>query len=651
MLGIIIDIETYCPLPLKNFRTHKGVGLYKYAEHPDTRVMCSSVVIFNSKFEIIRQECKPGLPDPSFFEGLDLSKHILIAHNANFERVMLRDWTDKIFKGKDNWFCTSSYAAQMGLPRKLGTVSLLLDLAQKKDIEKGDRVVGRLKEVAATKETSAHILCDLEYMRELIEYCLQDTLTTFELFKTLLAIQPFPKIEQKIYKLDQKINDRGFLIDYDTTLYIRDLVTNYNEKLNEQIQEMSEGKIKRISQYKILGELLENEGVKLPNFQKTTIDAALKQDDLTKRAFKLLSLKACGVQTSVKKYDALIRYACSDHRLRGLYIYYGAHTGRWSGVGPQPQNFPKLATKEGKPFTLTQFLEEAKRPEFNINFLNDAGSVSRYMLIPKKGKLLHVVDYANIEPRLLFWLTNCQQGLDDLKSDIYLKMASDIYGEPVTNKSDPRRFVGKVAVIAFGYGLQAKTFCSTCEDEYGLKGITLKFAEKMVQTYAKRFPEVKQAWYGTLKAAITALHNNTIEYGKMGFTLEKDYLCFHLPSGSTIRYFKPLYDFSPTSAKEWKQLTYIFKYGNRVSTHGGKIIENAIQRLARDVFAQGLLNLDKAGFNIVLHTHDEIVCEESTNRIEEMKHIMLQMPDWLRLPNGEPFVIPNEGGVCERYNK
>lgn len=706
MIGVVLDVETYSPLPLAQYKGEKGVGAYRYSEPEEAAVLCSSCLMFNSKLEIMRTETRLGTPSPSFFEGVDLNNLVLIAHNANFERRVLRYWSEIMLNENVQWYCTASHASSLGIGRSLEMACSQLNLATQKDTDRASKLLIRLKEVPRTKERFIDILNDTQYMADLMIYCQHDTEATYNLFLALNKISPWPKWERHLYKIDQKINDRGFLIDIPTVDKICKMVTNYKDELNGEIARLTDGRSLKITEYKVLGELLEKEGVHLPNFQKSTIDEALKQDGLTQKAYALLSLKGASTKGAVTKYEAMLRYACKDNRVRGVFMYYGAHTGRWSGKGVQPHNFPKLKMKAGTRFSLERFMEAAKSPEFNPNFLEEAGSILRYMIIPEKGKLLHVVDYANIEPRLVFWLTDCQQGIEDLKGDIYLAMASEIFGEPVTTKSDPRRDLGKAAIISFNYGQKAKGFMSTCEDKFGITDMTMELAEKMVKAYSNRYHQVINSGYMYLKAASeVTTHDTHLKIGKIEFYKENNFLCMKLPSGSIIRYFKPIFDFSQSAFEkiiftlseraidkmrkeyseevlndilkmraqkgDWRtglaiqegkcsfhdlkkrayRLSYQSNYGNRTETHGGKIIENAIQRLARDVFANGLVTLDECDFNIVLHVHDEIVCEESTNRLEDMKRLMLRMPDWLRLANEEPYIIPNEGSVCERYEK
>lgn len=85
-----------------------------------------------------------------------------------------------------------------------------------------------------------------------------------------------------------------------------------------------------------------------------------------------------------------------------------------------------------------------------------------------------------------------------------------------------------------------------------------------------------------------------------------------------------------------------------LETYGGKLAENVTQAVARDLLAWSMRELEKAGYTIVMHVHDEVVLEmpEGLGSLEEACAIMGRTPSW-----AEGLPLEADGYECEFYRK
>lgn len=649
--GVCIDTEFYSQELLAKHRNRMGCGVYSYAKHPTTKLLCINALTFNNNFEK-EEQFNLSIEDGYLTkDSKDLitnwinKNFLFVAHNANFERTTLGEQLPLL--KTISWYCTASHAAYAGLPMSLGKCSLLLNLIEKKDIELGEKLINRLKEIPFSNESYKNIYNDKAYMRELNYYCSKDVSSTFELLIYLILNFPWPKIERNIYKLDQEINDRGFKIDYDRVLTYYTYCDLYKIRLNREMNKLTQGRITKVSSRKSLSEILTKNNIYVSDFKKKTIDKKL-QEPLPALIEKLLLLKSSSTKTSYNKLESMLSHVDkNDYRIRGQYLYYGAHTGRWTSRGVQSQNLSKLIKKNNKLFLIQDFEKDIQKSFYSHHFLEEIAGQIRQLIIADKNKTLHIVDYSSIEPRLLFWFCESKQALLDLQEDIYLKMASDIYQEEILDKKDKRRHIGKTTILGLGYKMSLNKFINYLKS-YNIKDIDEEFARIIIEKYKNRYPEVPLLWKELEYCAKTSTRLQiTTKYKGLSYAYHKDVLLTKLPSNTILHYRHPLLykEIGYTNPN----LLFTNNYGNKSRLHGGILTENLIQRLARDVFCDGLLRLKENGFNIIMHTHDEIICEESDDRLEEMCNILRTPPSWLH--SKTPVSIEVEGHLCDRYIK
>jgi DNA polymerase len=391
----------------------------------------------------------------------------------------------------------------------------------------------------------------------------------------------------------------------------------------------------------------------LPNMKKPAVRRALRDGSTPPHVREALELYQRLARSSPAKLRAMQLRASPDGRCRGMLVYYGAAaTGRWSGAGVQPQNFPR-GLGEGT----EQAFEALASGALELLYDDPVGTIADMLRGFFIGPLL-VGDYAQIEARMLAWRAG---QLDLVKvfadhGDPYSMMASRIYGRPINKHStDPAlpdgftpRFLGKQVVLGCGYGMGPEKFRRMLSDIYDLD-ITAELAERAVATYRvsngrilaywKRLESAARYVLGTKKAVQVDAQTG------MGLTRVGgiEYLFIHLPSGRKLYYCEP--ELSDDGIRYWGRNIYTGGKWERIGTYGGKLAENVTQALSRDIMASAMIRLDAAGFELLLTIHDEIVAKDN-GLLPAFKEIMLTPPEWAK---GLPLDV--ETFQAQRYRK
>lgn len=376
---------------------------------------------------------------------------------------------------------------------------------------------------------------------------------------------------------------------------------------------------------------------------------------LTKEAREVLGLRLDAAKSSVKKFAAILEGVSPDGRLRNQFKYYGAHTGRWSGRGAQPQNLPRAETNERD---LENLIRQGMLPT-----LDTLSTCIRPMIKAGPGKKLVVADLSAIENRVLGWLSGCDAMLDIYKQglDPYKVFATLLPGGlAYENVTKALRQVCKPAVLGCGYGLGAgmERRLHTGQVVYtglrayaGNMGITLTADESrtMVQTFRKTYYEVTDYWGylgDAFYAAVKTHSRQQVGVVFVGYAGEAVYI--ELPSGRRMHYLNP---------KAWKgsKGTELRFEGLRqgqwcqVSTWGGSLTENVVQAVARDVLVEGMLRAEADNLNIIGHCHDEIILEVAEDYPLAAKKLELYMSSEISWAPGLPLAA--EGWEGQRYAK
>lgn len=615
---LFLDFETRSQADLKK------VGAHRYAMHPSTEVISVSYCSLD------------GPVHHSFVHGdLDFGRDdVLVAHNASFEREVLHR---VLGRHHERWCDTMALAAQLSLPLSLERLSEFFGL--KKDMA-GHKAMKKLSRPRPKSRENPHRDKFWEYEEKpddwdmMAEYNENDVYIMRECYKRML---PLTRQEQRIWELTERMNARGVLIDMPGVLKAQALVERESKLLAAEF-ELLAGCSPRAS--KAVADVLG-----LPDAKADTIKKAVATNGDPWRA-RLLELRQLLAKSSVAKLAGFCDRVDDDSRLRGSLVYAGAQrTGRWAGRGVQLQNIPRGAGKA------TEDLFEL----LHADALDVVESPLRIIPEMLRGFLLGpylVGDYAQIEARVTAWLAGDVEMLEEFASggDPYVLMAAQIYRARRENVTKDQRFVGKQAVLGCGYGMGAAKFHATCL-KVGNVDIPLPECQRIVEMYRFNRPRVKQLWYDTEAHFRNALegHPNSMYQGvRVGGV---PYIRGKLPSGRYLYYARPTmaWETDPRSGRNhlvlryWGQNTYTRKW-EAVKTYGGKLVENRVQAISRDIMAHSMLRLDSNDYTVLLTVHDEIVSADGD--LEKFGKLMQEPPPWA---SGLPVGV--ETFRCERYRK
>jgi len=650
MSTLYIDFETTSTVDLKK------VGAWMYSRHPSTDVLCMAYAEEGDEVHITPHK---RIPEMTAFEVILRRALKVEAHNAFFERAI---WTNIMVARygwpeipEDKWRCSAALAASKGLPRKLEYVAQVLKLKNQKD-PRGQKLI--LK----TNGIKRKVLDGNEF-KDLCDYCKRDVEVERELSQRLGSLSPQ---ELKVWQLDQKINLRGIYFDRKCVESAMGLVGEFANGLKSDVASITKGEITSTNQVAKTIEWLGKKGVKVKDLTKDSVSKALARgDSLDPDAKMVLSIRAQLAKNSVKKLEAMQNVADSDDRIRDCFMYHGASTGRWTGKLVQLQNLPRGTINDLD--TCFDLINAGDLELFKACYPDVMGAVSscvRGMLTAKPGHTLIAADYNAIETRVLFWLAGEERGLQKFRdgTDLYKDMASDIYKVSNDAVTKLQRQVGKTAILGLGYQMGAEKFFDTC----ALNGIDLskQLAEGVIITYRSKYDSVVRFWYAMEDNARKAFKNPGKGYkvGRLTWIYDQvqNILGLRLPSGRHLHYWWPSIESVTRMNKDGVEYTKdalcfwsvdsTTKKWAKESTYGGKLVENAVQAVARDLLAEAMLNLNRHEHDIVLHAHDEVVIECAEEHRDVNEHFltieMESLPNW-----AEGLPIKAETWVSKRYKK
>lgn len=437
---VSIDFETRSAVDLRK------TGVYIYADDPSTDVWCMAYAFGDEEVKV----WTPGDAIDTRLEDYIAKGGKLRAWNANFERVI---W-HKIMVARYNWprtktaqwFCTMAQASAMGLPRALGQAADVLKVEQQKD-KTGQGLMMRMARPRKTNDDGTHVWWDTpDKVRALIDYCKQDVRTEIAVAERLVEMDDQ---ERQVFLLDQRVNDRGVMLDRDLLQRVRVLADTSKEEIDAEIARLTKGQVTGATKGVDLVKWLNKYNVATKSVDKQNVARMLAQPGLHPVIRNVLTLRQDGAKSSTAKLDSMELCAGADDRMRGLLVYHGAATGRWSGKLVQPQNFPRPAKNQKE---IDRIIGKLKAGEPVTEFgagTQIASDLLRSMLIAKPGHRLLFADYAAIEARVLAWLAGETTLVKTFAEggDVYKVMAKDIYNKPVDKIDGNERQVGKMAIL------------------------------------------------------------------------------------------------------------------------------------------------------------------------------------------------------------
>ena len=647
-----LDIETYSEADLLK------VGVYKYTEHPSFEILMIAYAFDDEEVDIIDLAEGEEIPE-WLFKALINPEVTKTAHNANFERTCLQKAL-KVAMPPEQWVCTAVRASTLGLPRSLAEVGKVLGLDEDKSKMKAGRALIRYFSVPCkpTKRNGGRTRNLPKHEPEQWEiykrYCMQDVEAEREIEKLMSKYPATLEQEHQLWCLDQRINEKGVLIQTKLVNNILEYNSTHQDELLERARELTGlDNPKSISQAK---EWLSDQGLETESLTKSVVKDLIKEtDDAEVQEF--LELRQQLGKTSVSKYDAIARAINDDDRVRGILQFYGAErTGRWAGRIIQPQNLPRNNMSN-----LDEVRDLIINNEFELlellygNLMQVFSELIRTAIIAPEGYTFIVADYSAIEARVIAWLADEKWRLDVFAGHgkIYEASAAQMFKVPIDSitKDSPERAKGKVAELALGYQGSIGALKAMGGEAMGLSETEMK---SLVDQWRKANYNIVKLWYNTeslAKAAIKA--PGTIIRGTRGveFQMIGDTLFIKLPSGRRLAYKNAIiqqgsykeeivYDGKDQTTGRW----------GKVKTYGGKLVENITQAVARDCLAVALMELDKAGYRASFHVHDEVVIEvKDEDRKAAMDEITRLMA--LNLPWTKGLILTADAFETKYYMK
>ena len=625
-----IDLETYSDVDLPN------CGVYRYVEG-DFHILLFAYAFDDEETKCVDMACGEQLP-AEVVDAIHNENIIKSAWNAQFERICLSKYFGTQLS-PDSWQCTMVWAASLSLPLKLATAAQALKTAQQKDAV-GERLIRYFsipcKPTKAnggrTRNLPEHAPDDWKLFKS---YCIQDVETERDIRRRL---EKFPLMPQEwdYYHMDQRINDRGILIDRELVQQAIICNMSLSEEMTKRAYALTG--LENPNSVSQLKGWLEERGIEVDSLGKKNVASLITDLDRHSadgEALDMMKLRLQMAKSSVKKYQAAERYICQDGRAHGLFQFSGANrTQRWAGRGIQLQNLPQNHIA-----TLDEARDLVKLGCFDMievlygNTPDILSQLIRTMLIPKDGCEFIVADFSAIEARVLAWLAGEQWRLDAFKAgqDIYCASASQMFGVPVVKHgiNGELRQKGKVAELACGYGGGSGALISMGALDMGLKEDELP---DIISSWRDANPEIVKFWYAVEKAAIeTVKDHNDRSVGRIGFQFSANTLWIVLPSGRRLAYIKP-----KLQPNRFGRMALTFEglgannKWTRGETYSGKLTENITQATARDLLAEAMRRMELAELGIVGHVHDEVILEVPKGQytVDDVCNIMNQNPAW-----------------------
>ncbi|WP_330994947.1 DNA polymerase [Staphylococcus pseudintermedius] len=643
-----IDIETYSSNDILK------CGVYKYVEAKDFEILIIAYSIDGGSVSAIDMTM---LDDTEFHAAYETFKIALFdpnvkkyAFNANFERTCLAKHFD-VDMPPEEWSCTMVNATRLGLPSSLEKVGDALNLQNQKD-RAGKNLIRYFSVPCKPTKVNGGRTRNLpmhapDKWQQFIDYCIRDVEVEMSI-ATKIKDFPVTKEEQKYWNLDQRINDRGIKLSKELMVGANELDKMSKEDLLKQAIQIT-GLENPNSTSQLLKWLNEEQGLDIPNLQKKTVQDYLK--NATGKAKQMLEIRLQMSKTSVKKYNKMHDMMCADERVRGLFQFYGASTGRWAGRGVQLQNLTKHYMSDVELDIARDFIKAQRFDDLSLLLATHPqdllSQLVRTTFVAKEGYILAVSDFSAIEARVIAWYAKEQWRLDvfNTHGKIYEASAAQMFGVPIESitKGDPLRQKGKVSELALGYQGGPGALKAMGALDMGIKESEL---QGLVDSWRKANPNIVNFWKACQDAAINTVRSRKTHYTHgLRFYIKKGLLMIEIPSGRSLAYPKARISENDWGAPvvEYMGLDINRKWA-KLKTYGGKLVENIVQATARDLLAVSMLRLDNAGFNIVGHVHDEVIVEmpKNSNGLAKIEKIMSRPVKWaegLNL-NSDGFTSP-----------
>jgi DNA polymerase len=741
MKTLFLDLETYCRLSIKK------VGTFRYAQ--DAKVLLFAYAIDDEDPKVWDVTEEGPCPD-DLAEALADEDVLCVAHNAMFDFTVLG--FNGIHVPFERRYCTMARALAHSLPGRLGQLCEIMGVELRDaKLETGKDLVdmfsGPTRQKVPNWRAVAEVLAETHDARqasvlaalyrayrvggEEVEPAIRKVYgdkadsylftkvktrethpEEWELFKTYAASDVraaralyhklpswnFTGREIEYWRLDQKINARGFAVDLDLAWSALRAIEAVQERIAGQVSVATGGRVTKATQVaKFLKYMQEEHGLSLPNLKKNTLERVLGQGGVAPEAQRLLSLRLDSSRAATSKYKALLANVNADGRLRGALQFCGAsRTGRDAGRTFQPQNLFRPTMENDD---IEAGIAALKRGEIPDNTLELCANALRGCIVPSPGKKLVVADLSNIEGRFAAWIAGEDWKLEAFRAydrgegeDLYKVAYGRAFRVPPSGVTKEQRQIGKVmelmlqfegGVGAFVKGAEGRAmdlealadlaWASVPKDiqeeaenhlewareqgrsAHGLSDRAFMTCEGLKRLWRRAHPRICAMWRELRGAYLCALEEPDKAFpagDKVRGVRNGAWLRLRLPSGRCLCYPGP-----KAGGEEGK---VVLSYQGleslkknpkwvRLGTYGGKLFENVVQAVARDVFFSAMPALEALGYEVVLRVHDEYVTEvpeDGPLGVEGLCALMATLPPWA---DGLPLAAG--GFESDRYRK
>lgn len=636
--NLFIDVETYSSVDIKES------GAYKYIESPDFEILIIGHALDDGPVKIV--DLAQGEEMPEEFEKALLDPDcVKVAHNAVFERLSFKRIGYNV--PAEQWYCTSVKAAYCGLPLSLDGVSKALNLTDKK-LDTGKALIKYFScpckatrvNGMRTRNYPEHAPEKWEMYKEYNKY---DVLAEREIFKRLEAYI-IPDIERKMYVLDQNINDRGILVDMELAESAIAVDNTYTSILTQHAQQLTRLENPN-SPVQIRQWIEKATGCVVMSLSKETMPDLMKEFADYPDVIELLNIRKKLSKTSIKKYYAMLNCAMKDHRVRGTFQFYGANrTGRWAGRLLQLQNLSKNHISH---IEVPREMIRARDWESVEMMYDDVADILsqlvRTALIASPGKVFSVADFSAIEARVISWLANEKWRMDVFRGDgkIYEATGAKMFNVPISaiTKGSVLRDKSKISELALGYEGSLGALKRMGGERMGLSDTEMV---SLVRKWRSANPAIVDMWKEIDEASKEAVRYQrpvSCTCRNIIFDCNGEFMTIQLPSGRKLFYYGPKFkdkkigcSTMPTRVLCYQGVVQETKQWGEIDTYGGKLTENIVQAISRDLLGNSMLNLEANDYHPVCHIHDEVLCEVPEENAqayyEEMASIMGTPPEW-----------------------
>jgi DNA polymerase len=613
MIWLDFETRSHCDL--------KSAGVYNYAQDLSTEVLCMSYAVDDG--EVLTWTTGP-LPD---FTG-----HRIMAHNAAFERLICW-YVLQINIPLESFYCTAAQARANCAPGSLEDAGRFMGASMKKD-HRGAALIRKMC-VPPFQESA-------ELTAEMIQYCEQDVRAMRAISQ---AMRPLSDEELADYHVNERINDRGVLVDVPLCRAAVSYAATEAAEIAEIVKEVSKGELTSVRSPKMRQWVWDRVGPEaralMTKDDKVSIDKTVRAnllncDGVPPDVQEIIQCADDLWASSVAKFNRLAQLADEeDSRVRGAFVFAGGSaTGRASSYGAQVHNFTRKCAKAPEDVRAAMCRGHAIVPKFGKRVTDVLRGMLRPALIPAKGRQFVVADWSSIEARVNPWLSGTGQAkLDVFESglDPYIVNASgtfnrtyeDIKAEYDRDGESAQRQIGKVQELACGFAGGVGAFASMAR----IYSVRLSEADskRMVDAWRRNNQWAVGFWSQLEQQYTRAMRNRGEEFtaGRITYLFDGLHLWYSLPSGRVLCYpFARLEDDGISYAKAaWKPAQDATEWP-RARLWKGLACENVTQAVANDLLRYALRQLD----DVVLHVHDEIVVEGGSE--EEVRRVMTTPPAW-----------------------